>query len=346
MPYWWARPQKGVSGDDGHRAQEKLMAVIPSKVGHENYSPFAFGKPKYRQPRIMVSFVFFFLARSEFWRRCILEDCVWTSGWFLEQPFHAMSWPQQWTMCHIPFTKIFRLKDSENHAQITSGLLLNLPHYPISHLLRRFLCRDRGEFYRACPQRNVSDGATGKSECFSYGFLTWFLHETTGCSGASYWCLVGNGWEWGNGIIFDIYYGIIPSFPAFSTSKAFHFEQILLVKSLQGERKIDMILGKACRRTRQKRHHASVCFLENLLLRYPFRWVTWYSFFVMFPWWYLDVFGSTPISFNFVLVAHRFVTGDLGKKETDKLSPFVTALLGHGTGNEVEVPHQDFPLDG
>ena len=30
----------------------------------------------------------------------------------------------------------------------------------------------------------------------------------------TYWCLVGNGWEWGNGIIITSDYGSFPSFPA------------------------------------------------------------------------------------------------------------------------------------
>ena len=33
-------------------------------------------------------------------------------------------------------------------------------------------------------------------------------------SESSYWCLVGNGWEWGNGMIITIDYGSCPSFPA------------------------------------------------------------------------------------------------------------------------------------
>ena len=34
----------------------------------------------------------------------------------------------------------------------------------------------------------------------------------------SYWCLVGNGWEWGNGIIIDSYCGSFPD-SLLSTSK-------------------------------------------------------------------------------------------------------------------------------
>ena len=34
----------------------------------------------------------------------------------------------------------------------------------------------------------------------------------------TYWCLAGNGWEWGNGIIIDSYYGSFPH-SLLSTSK-------------------------------------------------------------------------------------------------------------------------------
>ena len=31
--------------------------------------------------------------------------------------------------------------------------------------------------------------------------------------GYSYWCLVGNGWEWGNGMMIDSYCGSFPKIP-------------------------------------------------------------------------------------------------------------------------------------
>jgi hypothetical protein len=46
---------------------------------------------------------------------------------------------------------------------------------------------------------------------WAYDGLQWFTEST-------YWCLVGNGWEWGNGMIITSDYGSFPhSLP--STSK-------------------------------------------------------------------------------------------------------------------------------
>ena len=51
------------------------------------------------------------------------------------------------------------------------------------------------------------------SNIFTRGF-----HSTTLIRPWSYWCLVGNGWDWGNGMIIDSYCGSFPH-SLLSTSK-------------------------------------------------------------------------------------------------------------------------------
>ena len=59
--------------------------------------------------------------------------------------------------------------------------------------------------------------------------------ETNG--GISYWCLVGNGWEWGNGMIITSDYGSFPH-SLLSTSKIFIGNKTLVQGRLVG-----LILG-------------------------------------------------------------------------------------------------------
>jgi len=79
----------------------------------------------------------------------------------------------------------------------------------------------------AGPQRRVAGfnlpaaaqkrwSSTGKKDRFG----------TIELSLSTYWCLVGNGWEWGNGMIIDSYYGSFPH-SLLSTSKIRHKPSVI-----------------------------------------------------------------------------------------------------------------------
>ena len=51
------------------------------------------------------------------------------------------------------------------------------------------------------------------------------LSEGVGNQPESYWCLAGNGWEWGNGIVIDIYYESF-SHSLLSTCKGFVYKDV------------------------------------------------------------------------------------------------------------------------
>ena len=145
--------------------KRRLIAIIPSKVGHEIYGALSLHWGNPHMGNHISWFPSFFLARSEFWKTmhlCLMDQ------WVMSEAAVSCNIVNT-TMDHVPYP-IHQDFPFEGYWKPCPGYMgLNLSHYLILHL-RRFLCRDRGEFY--CALSEMWQGH-GKIRMFGegHGFL-------------------------------------------------------------------------------------------------------------------------------------------------------------------------------